>query len=36
MSEYRISKYNPAKRINGAYTVDEWTSNPDIGLTVLK
>lgn len=31
MSEYRISKYNPAKRINGAYTVDEWTSISDIG-----
>ena len=31
MTEYRITKYNPANRINGAYMSDEWTSISDIG-----
>ena len=31
MGEYRITKYNPANRDNGIYTVDEWTSFSDIG-----
>ena len=31
MTEYRISKYNPANRIDGIYMADEWTSFGDIG-----
>lgn len=31
MMEYRITKYNPANRIDGRYMVDEWTSFSDIG-----
>ena len=31
VTEYRITKYNPANRINGAYMTDEWTSISDIG-----
>lgn len=32
MREYRITKYNPANRIDGLYyAVDEWTSYSDIG-----
>ena len=31
MTEYRITKYNPANRINGVYIADEWTSISDIG-----
>ena len=31
MNEYRISKYNPANRIDGVYIVNEWTSFSDIG-----
>ena len=31
VTEYRITKYNPAHRINGVYTADEWTSFSDIG-----
>ena len=31
MTEYRITKYNPANRINGVYMADEWTSFSDIG-----
>lgn len=30
---YRLSKYNPNYRLNGAYTHDEWTSVSDIGGT---
>lgn len=29
--EFRISKYDPAYRVNGAYTRNEWTSIHDIG-----
>ena len=29
---YRISKYNPKNRIDGVYTVDEWTDYSDIGM----
>lgn len=29
--EYRITKYNPANRIDGRYVVDDWTSFSDIG-----
>jgi hypothetical protein len=29
--EYRITKYNPANRVNGVYMKDEWTSFSDIG-----
>lgn len=31
MTEYRITKYNPANRVNGVYMKDEWTSFSDIG-----
>ena len=31
MTEYRITKYNPANRIDGIYMADEWTSFSDIG-----
>lgn len=31
MKEYRISKYDPALRNNGAYNRDEWTSISDVG-----
>ena len=31
MTEYRITKYNPANRIDGVYMSDEWTSFSDIG-----
>ena len=31
MTEYRITKYDPANRINGVYMADEWTSFSDIG-----
>ena len=31
MTEYRITKYNPANRVDGAYMTDEWTSFSDIG-----
>lgn len=31
MNEYRITKYDPAKRVNGIYTADDWTSISDIG-----
>lgn len=33
MNAYRITKYDPAKRINGIYTADDWTSISDIGQT---
>lgn len=33
MNEYRITKYNPKNRVNGIYTVNEWTSISDIGKT---
>lgn len=33
VNEYRITKYDPAKRIDGVYTADEWTSISDIGKT---
>ena len=32
MREYRISKYDPAYRIDGVYQRDEWTSIADVGL----
>ena len=31
VTEYRITKYNPANRINDVYMADEWTSFRDIG-----
>ncbi len=31
MFQYRITKYDPAFRIDGKYTKDEWTSIHDIG-----
>ena len=31
MREYVISKYNPEYRINGVYSINEWTSISDIG-----
>lgn len=31
MTEYRITKYNPANRVDGVYVTDEWTSFGDIG-----
>ena len=32
MNYYRISKYDPASRVNGVYQKDEWTSYSDVGL----
>ena len=31
MNEYRVTKYNPAKRVNGLYLENEWSSYYDIG-----
>ena len=31
MVEYRITKYNPANRVDGIYITEEWTSFSDIG-----
>ena len=31
MKEYRISKYDPQFRVNGAYQKNEWTSISEIG-----
>jgi hypothetical protein len=32
MHQYRVTKYNPARRdVSGAYSIDEWTSHSDIG-----
>lgn len=31
MKQYRVTKYNPAFRIDGKYTRNEWTSISDIG-----
>ncbi len=31
MTHYRFSKYDPAYRVNGVYTKDEWTDYSDIG-----
>lgn len=31
MAIYRISKYDPKKRLNGAYIINEWTEYSDIG-----
>lgn len=36
MFEYRITKYNPANRIDGRYAVDEWTSFSDVGKSFGK
>ncbi len=33
MKSYRISKYNPAFRVNGIYIKDEWTDYSDIGIS---
>lgn len=33
MHQYRITKYDPKYRVNGAYTRDEWTSISDVGKT---
>ena len=29
--EYRITKYNPANRVEGRHTIDDWTSFSDVG-----
>lgn len=29
--QYRVTKYDPALRENGAFTADEWTSYSDVG-----
>ncbi|SFX09969.1 hypothetical protein SAMN04487866_101523 [Thermoactinomyces sp. DSM 45891] len=34
MYSYRVTKYNPEYRVNGAYTRDEWTSVADVGKAV--
>lgn len=31
MTKFRMSKYDPKYRINGAYTLDDWTAISDIG-----
>lgn len=31
MYNYRVTKYNPEYRVNGAYLKDEWTAISDIG-----
>lgn len=31
LTEYRITKYNPANRVDGVYTADEWTGFSDVG-----
>jgi len=31
MHQYRVTKYDPHYRVNGAYTRDEWTSFSDVG-----
>ena len=31
MREYRITKYNPINRVEGIYSIEEWTSVSDIG-----
>lgn len=31
MIEYRISKYNPLFRVNGKYTLEDWTGTGDVG-----
>lgn len=36
MFEYRITKYNPANRIDGRYAVDDWTSFSDVGKSFDK
>ena len=34
-TQVRISKYDPAYRINGIYTRNEWTSFSDVGLEIF-
>lgn len=36
MLEYRITKYNPANRIDGRYAVEDWTSFSDVGKSFGK
>lgn len=31
MNEYRVTKYDPQYRVNGAYSRNEWTSISDVG-----
>ena len=31
LKQYRVTKYDPANRVNGEYTKDEWTSMYDVG-----
>ena len=31
VNQYRVTKYDPANRVNGEYTKDEWTSMYDVG-----
>jgi len=33
MHQYRVTKYDPKYRVNGAYTREEWTSIADVGRT---
>ena len=33
MHQYRITKYDPRYRLNGAYTKEEWTDVSDVGRT---
>ena len=34
MNEYRVTKYDPQYRVNGAYTRIEWTSVADVGHSI--
>lgn len=34
MNEYRVTKYDPQYRVNGAYARAEWTSVADVGTSV--
>lgn len=34
MAEYRITKYDPARRVDGVYMSEEWTSFSDIGKSL--
>lgn len=34
MHEYRVTKYDPQYRVNGAYTRAEWTSVADVGHSI--
>lgn len=34
MNEYRVTKYDPEHRVNGAYTRAEWSSVADVGHSI--